>query len=86
MIQDCVSLAGSIDNNEFVKTILQYLNTPHQDCSRSPVQMVFGRTLRDHIPCMPYKYAASAYWWVLQEFKERMMAKSREVGKEYKAP
>jgi hypothetical protein len=49
------------------------------------VQMVFERTLRDHIPCMPYKYATSAYWWVSQELKERMMAKSREVGKEYEA-
>ena len=44
--------------------------------------MVFGRTLRDHIPCLPYKYAASADWSVSQELKERMMAKSREVDGE----
>ena len=44
--------------------------------------MVFGRTLRDHIPCLPYKYAASADWCVSQELKERMMAKSREVDGE----
>ena len=41
--------------------------------------MLFRRTLRDHIPCLPYKYAANAYWCVSQELKERMMAKSREV-------
>ena len=41
--------------------------------------MVCGRMLRDHIPCLPYKYAANADWCVLQELKERMMAKSREV-------
>ena len=36
MLQDCVSRAGSIDNNKFMKSILQYRNTPHQDCRRSP--------------------------------------------------
>ena len=50
MLQDCASRFGSIDNDKFVKAILQYRNTPHKDCRRSPAQMVFGRTLRDHIP------------------------------------
>ena len=36
--------------------------------------MVFGRTLRDHIPCLPYMYAAS-----VKELRERMMAKFRDV-------
>ena len=60
-----------------MKAILQYRNTPHQDCRRSSAQMVFGRTLRDHIPCLPHKYAANADWCVAQELRERMMAKSR---------
>jgi hypothetical protein len=59
MLQDCVSRAGSINNNKFMKAILQYRNTPHKEGRRSPAQMVFGRALRDHIPCLPYKYAAS---------------------------
>jgi hypothetical protein len=82
MLQDCVSRAGSFDNDKFVKAILQYRNTLHQDCRRSPAQMVFGRTLRYPIPCLPYKYAASANWCISQELKERMMAKSREVDGE----
>ena len=44
--------------------------------------MVFGLTLRDHIPCLHYKYTANAYWCVSQELEERMMAKSREVDGE----
>ena len=52
MLQDCVSRVGSIDNDKFVKAILQYWNTPHQDCRRSQAQKVFGRTLRDHIPLL----------------------------------
>ena len=62
-----------------MKAVLQYRNTPHQDCRKSPSQMVFGRTLRDHIPCLPYKYTPSADWCITQELRERMMAKSREV-------
>ena len=44
--------------------------------------MEFGRTLRDHVPCLPYKYAASPDWCITQELRERMMAKSREVDVE----
>ena len=44
--------------------------------------MVFGRTLRDHIPCLPYNYAVNADWCISQELKKRMMAKSREVDSE----
>ena len=69
----------SIDNDKFMKAVLQYCNTPHQDQRRSPAQMVFGITLRDHIPCLPYKYTSSADWCIMQELRERMMAKSREM-------
>ena len=75
MLQDCVSRACSINNDKFMKAILHYCNTPHQDCRRSPA-------LRDHIPCLSYKYAASADWCISQELRERMMAKSREVDAE----
>jgi hypothetical protein len=74
--------SSSIDNNKFMKAVFQYRTTPHQDCRRSSGQIVFSRTLRDHIPCMPYKYAALANWCISQEMRERMMAKSREVDGE----
>ena len=44
--------------------------------------MFFGRTLRENIPCLHYKNTASTDWCISQELIERMMAKSREVGKE----
>ena len=44
--------------------------------------MVFGRPLRDQIPCIPYKYAASADWCISQKLREGMLAKSREVDGE----
>ena len=78
MIQDCVSRLGSIDNDKFMKAVLQYRKTPHQDCRRSPAQMVFGRPLSDHISCIPY----AADWFISQKLRKRMMAKSREVDRE----
>ena len=75
MLQDCVSRAGSINNDKFVKAILQYRNTPHQDCRRSPAQMVFGRTLGITSLCLPYEYAANADWCISQELG-RLTARS----------
>ena len=31
ILQDCVSRSGSIDNDRFMRAVLQYCNTPHQD-------------------------------------------------------
>ena len=78
MLQDCVSRSERIDKDKFMKAELQYRNTPHQDCRRSPAQMVFGRPLSDHISCIPY----AADWFISQKLRKRMMAKSREVDGE----
>lgn len=33
--------------------LLQYYNTPQTDLGKSPVQILFGRTLKDRIPIPP---------------------------------
>lgn len=38
---------GSLDNDRFLRAILQLRNTPDPDCSLSPAQIMFGRPLRD---------------------------------------
>ena len=38
---------GSLDNDKFLRAILQLRNTPDPDCSLSPAQIMFGRPLRD---------------------------------------
>ena len=78
MLQDCVTRKGGLDTDKYLKAVLQYRNTPHQDCKKSPAQMVFGRTLRDFTPTMPYKYSPSADWCISQELRERLLSKSRE--------
>jgi hypothetical protein len=77
MMQDCIARNGSLDNDKFLRAVLEYRNTPHQDCKKSPAQMVFGHALRDYIPALPFKYAPSADWCMTQELRERMLAKSR---------
>ncbi|XP_032241925.1 uncharacterized protein K02A2.6-like [Nematostella vectensis] len=38
---------GSLDQDRFLRAILQLQNTPDPDCSLSPAQIIFGRPLRD---------------------------------------
>ena len=42
-----VSPTGSINNDRFLKAMLQLRNTPDPDCSFSPAEIVFGKPLRD---------------------------------------
>ena len=38
---------GSLDNDRFLRAMLQLRNTPDSDCNISPAQIMFGRPLRD---------------------------------------
>jgi hypothetical protein len=55
LLRDNTGHGGSIDTDKFMRAVLQYRNTPMQDCRRSPAQMVFGRQMRDSIPSLTYK-------------------------------
>ena len=43
----CIGLAGSLNNDKFLRGMLQLRNTPDPGCSISPAQILFGRPLRD---------------------------------------
>ena len=38
---------GSLDNDKFLRAILQLRNTPDPDCNLSPAEILFGKPLRD---------------------------------------
>ena len=78
ILKDNIGPDGSIDNNKFMRAIMQFRNTPMQDCRRSPAQIVYGRQLRDFLPTVHNKLRPLKDWSVTQEHKERMMAKRRE--------
>ena len=40
---------GSLDQDKFVRAILQLRNTPDPDCNVSPAQIIFGHPLRDSL-------------------------------------
>ena len=47
LLMSNTSPTGSLDHDHFLRAMLQLCNTPDPDCNISPVQIVFGRPLRD---------------------------------------
>ena len=47
LLMSNVNPDGSLDNDRFLRAMLQLRNTPDPDCDLSPAQVVFGRPLRD---------------------------------------
>jgi hypothetical protein len=43
LLRDNTGHGGSLDTDKIMRAVLQYRNTPMQDCRRLPAQMVFGR-------------------------------------------
>ena len=61
---------GGLNNDDAVKAILQYRNTPLQDCGLSPAQILFHRHLRDSIPCHTSQYKLHSEWVDAAEDRE----------------
>ena len=49
LLRSNVGPGGSLNNDRFLKAILQLRNTPDPDCSVSPAEILFGRPLRDNL-------------------------------------
>ena len=49
LLRNNVGPGGSLDNNQFLRAILQLRNTPDPNCNVSPAQILFGRPIRDHL-------------------------------------
>ena len=49
----CLTKSGKIDNEEWTKAMLVYVNTPRRPLNLSPSELVFGRELRDGVACIP---------------------------------
>ena len=47
LLMDNIGPNGSLNNDNFLRAILQVRNTPDPDCNISPAQILFGRPLRD---------------------------------------
>ena len=47
LLKSCIGSSGSINNDKFMRGMLQLRNTPDPECKLSPAQVLFGRPLRD---------------------------------------
>jgi hypothetical protein len=77
LLRDNTGYGGSLDADKFMRALLQYSNTPLQDCRRSPAQIVFGRQRRDF--SLTYEYEPAKDWAVTQEHRERTLANKRDM-------
>lgn len=75
LLMDNVDSQGGIDTDKFGRAVLQYRNTPLPDTRLSPAQIIYGRQLRDFIPVLSYKYEPRQEWVLLQEDRDRAMAR-----------
>ena len=66
---------GKVNNDKFLRAMLQYRNTPQPDTRLSPAQVVYGRYLRDFIPVANDKYEPKQEWAMVREYRERALAR-----------
>ena len=79
IIHDNSNSDGSLNNDATVQAILQYRNTPLQDCGLSPAQIVFHRQLKDSIPCHPSKYQLHPEWILAAKEREHAYHKKNDA-------
>ena len=51
LLRTNVGAYGTVDTAKFTRAILQVRNTPDRDTRISPAEALFGRKLKDFLPC-----------------------------------
>ena len=75
---------GSLNNDAAARALLQYRNTPLQDCKLSPAQILFHRQLKDTIPCHPSNYQLHPEWLSLaKQREEKYREHNHAIAQEY---
>ena len=62
------------DTDRIGRALLSYRNTPSKELGLSPAQMLYGRNLRDHLPCIGTAYVQRKDWIMLKEDREKALA------------
>ena len=75
MIRDSLGPGGSLDTDSLARALLAHRNTPDPITGLSPAQVIFGRNLRDFMPCGPGKYQPREEWRLTAQQRELAHAK-----------
>ena len=73
---------GSISNDKIAKALMQYRNTPHRDCRKSPAELALGRCIRDTLPLPQHRYKIDPNWARNLNDRELSMSKQNQIIKQ----
>ena len=78
ILMDNINPNGSLNNDNFLRAMLQARNTPEPDCNVSPAEVVFGRPIRDAFSfvnrCVKFRNpSVRPTWRQAWSLKERAM-------------
>ena len=74
LIRENTDQSGSLDNDSFARSMLNYRNTPCRDTKLSPAEIIYGRPIRDHLPRLPLNYKPRKEWTLTRERRELALA------------
>ena len=79
IIRENTDNSGVLDNDKFVRALLNYHNTPMKDINLSPAQIIYARNIKDHTPLIPGKYEPREEWILTQERREELLSRRYEL-------
>ena len=75
LVSDSLGPGGSLDTDALARALLAHRNTQDPLTGLSPAQVVFGRRLRDFLPCSPGQYEPRPEWRLTADRRELAHAK-----------
>lgn len=74
-LMHCTDKYGHLHFHCMAGTMLTHQNTPKQDIGMSPAEMLYSRTIRDHLPILHKMYQMHRCWRVIKELRVTAMVK-----------
>ena len=74
MLRENISPSGGLNTDKFARALLAYRNTPCKDLGVSPAQILYGQTLRDHLPTPMNCLKQRKEWVMLKADREKALA------------
>ena len=74
-----MGVKGNLNTDRIARALLAYRNTPSKDLGVSPVQILYGRILRDHLP-IPGECLLQRKEWIMMK-ADREKALSVKYGR-----